>query len=56
MSSPADYGVLLTTVPSRDEAAKIAHLLIDEKLAAKFPYQPAYLPVNRLQDGTMWNW
>ncbi len=29
---------------------------IDEKLAAKHPYQPAYLPVNRLQDGTMWNW
>lgn len=29
---------------------------IDEKLAAKFPYQRAYLPVNRLEDGTMWNW
>ena len=29
---------------------------IDEKLAAKFPYQRAYLPVNRLADGTMWNW
>jgi mannonate dehydratase len=29
---------------------------IDEKLAAKFPYQRAYLPVNRLQDGTMWHW
>lgn len=29
---------------------------IDEKLAAKFPYQRAYLPVNRLQDGTMFNW
>ncbi|MGI9342235.1 MAG: D-mannonate dehydratase ManD [Gammaproteobacteria bacterium] len=29
---------------------------IDEKLAAKYPYQRAYLPVNRLQDGTMWNW
>jgi periplasmic divalent cation tolerance protein len=34
VSSPADYGVLMTTVPSRDEAASIAHLLIDEKLAA----------------------
>ena len=32
MSSPADYGVLLTTVPSRDEAAKIAHLLLNEQL------------------------
>ena len=29
---------------------------IDEKLAAKYPYEKAYLPVNRLQDGTMWNW
>ncbi len=29
---------------------------IDEKLAEKFPYQRAYLPVNRLEDGTMWNW
>jgi mannonate dehydratase len=30
---------------------------IDEKLAANYPYQRAYLPVNRLQhDGTLWNW
>lgn len=29
---------------------------IDEKLAEKYPYQRAFLPVNRLQDGTMWNW
>ncbi|MBD66633.1 MAG: bifunctional D-altronate/D-mannonate dehydratase [Halobacteriovoraceae bacterium] len=29
---------------------------IDEELAAKYPYQPAYLPVNRLEDGTMWSW
>jgi mannonate dehydratase len=29
---------------------------IDEALAAKFPYRPASLPVNRLEDGTMWNW
>jgi mannonate dehydratase len=29
---------------------------IDEKLAARFPYDRAYLPVNRLTDGTMWNW
>ena len=34
MSDPSDYGMLLTTAPSRDEAAKIAKLLIDEKLAA----------------------
>jgi mannonate dehydratase len=29
---------------------------IDEALAAKFPYRPASLPVNRLEDGTLWNW
>lgn len=29
---------------------------IDEALAAKYPYKRAYLPVNRLQDGTMWHW
>ena len=29
---------------------------IDENLAAKYPYKPAYLPVARLEDGTMWNW
>ena len=29
---------------------------IDEEIAARFPYKPAYLPVARLADGTMWNW
>lgn len=29
---------------------------IDERLASKYPYRPAYLPVARLTDGTMWNW
>jgi mannonate dehydratase len=29
---------------------------IDERLAAKYPYKPASLPVARLEDGTMWNW
>ena len=29
---------------------------IDEKLAAKYPYKPAQLPIARLSDGTMWNW
>ncbi len=28
----------------------------DEKLAAKYPYDRAYLPVNRKFDGTMFNW
>ena len=29
---------------------------IDEVLAAKYPYKRAYLPVNRLEDGSMTNW
>ncbi|MCW2496864.1 MAG: bifunctional D-altronate/D-mannonate dehydratase [Jatrophihabitans sp.] len=29
---------------------------IDEVAAATFPYQPAYLPYNRLNDGTMHDW
>ncbi|EJL30135.1 enolase superfamily enzyme related to L-alanine-DL-glutamate epimerase [Caulobacter sp. AP07] len=29
---------------------------IDEALAAQFPYKPASLPVNRLEDGTLFNW
>ena len=29
---------------------------IDEELAAGFPYRPASLPINRLEDGTLWNW
>ena len=29
---------------------------IDEELAAEYPYRPAQLPVNRLEDGTVHNW
>jgi mannonate dehydratase len=29
---------------------------IDERLAEKFPYKRAYLPVCRLEDGTLHNW
>lgn len=29
---------------------------INEELAAKYPYERAYLPVNRLEDGTLFNW
>lgn len=28
----------------------------DEKAAAKYPYKRGYLDVNRLKDGTMWDW
>lgn len=29
---------------------------IDEEKAAQYPYSRAYLPVNRLEDGTLFNW
>jgi mannonate dehydratase len=29
---------------------------IDIEKCKKYPYQKAYLPLNRLEDGTMWNW
>ncbi|RYD26595.1 MAG: bifunctional D-altronate/D-mannonate dehydratase, partial [Lysobacteraceae bacterium] len=29
---------------------------IDETLAADYPYARAYLPVNRLEDGTLFHW
>jgi mannonate dehydratase len=29
---------------------------LDETLAAKYPYSRAFLPVNRLEDGSMFNW
>ncbi|MBU2883969.1 D-galactonate dehydratase family protein [Psychrosphaera sp. B3R10] len=29
---------------------------IDESIAKKYPYKRACLPVNRLEDGTLWNW
>src|SRR5690606_20103193 len=29
---------------------------IDEELAARYPYRQAYLPVNRLEDGTVHDW
>jgi mannonate dehydratase len=28
----------------------------DDAVADSFEYEPAYLPVNRLTDGTMFNW
>ncbi|MCL7752680.1 D-mannonate dehydratase ManD [Polaribacter sp. Z022] len=28
----------------------------DEEAAKKYPYKRSYLPVNRLEDGTLWNW
>jgi len=29
---------------------------IDEREAARFPYERAYLPIAHIEDGTVWNW
>jgi mannonate dehydratase len=29
---------------------------LDEALAARYPYQRAYLPINRKLDGTLTDW
>jgi len=34
VNDPGAYGVMLTTTPTREEAQKLARLLIEEKLAA----------------------
>lgn len=31
-------------------------VIIDEEKAKEYPYNPAYLPTNRLLDGTVWSW
>ena len=28
----------------------------DESLAQEYPYKRSYLPVSRLEDGTLWHW
>ena len=37
-------------------ARSVCGVDIDEKLAAKFPYQRAYLPTVRLMDGSVHDW
>jgi periplasmic divalent cation tolerance protein len=49
----SDYGVLLTTTPGREEAARIAQLLIDEKLAAcvqLLPIESFYVWQGKIQN------
>lgn len=53
MKAAADYGVLLTTTPTRDEAVKLAKLLTDEKLAAcvqLLPIESFYLWQGKTQN------
>jgi periplasmic divalent cation tolerance protein len=40
VSTASDHGVVLTTTPSREEAQRIAKLLIEEKLAACVQLMP----------------
>jgi periplasmic divalent cation tolerance protein len=49
----SDYGVLLTTTPTREEAVKLARLLTDEKLAAcvqLLPIESFYLWQGKTQN------
>ncbi|MGN6763498.1 MAG: bifunctional D-altronate/D-mannonate dehydratase, partial [Leifsonia sp.] len=40
-------------IPGEDPGLGVSY---DEVLADSFPYQAAYLPVNRLLDGSMHDW
>jgi periplasmic divalent cation tolerance protein len=53
VNNPADYGLMLTTTSTRDEAQKIARLLTDEKLAAcvqLLPIESFYLLQGQTQN------
>jgi len=53
VSDPKAYGVMLTTTPTRDEAQKLARLLIEEKLAAcvqLLPIESFYVWQGRTQN------
>ena len=45
-------------IPTINDVAEAAGhgVDIDEKLAEKYPYKRACLPVNRLRDGTLTDW
>ena len=50
----AGLRLLLATIGQRVTILEASTL--DEALAAKYPYQRAYLPVNRKLDGTLTDW
>jgi periplasmic divalent cation tolerance protein len=53
VSDPKAYGVMLTTTPTREEAQKLARLLIEEKLAAcvqLLPIESFYVWQGRTQN------
>jgi len=46
----------LMSVCRVDAQVIVNRVMCKQKLAAKFPYSRAFLPVNRLEDGSMYNW
>jgi mannonate dehydratase len=59
--TPATYEVFPHTYEFRDGYLHVGDapglgVDIDEEVAARYPYRRAYLPLNRLEDGTMHSW
>ncbi len=59
--TPATYEVFPHTYEFRDGCLHVGDASglgvdIDESVAARYPYRRAYLPLNRLEDGTMHSW
>ena len=59
--TPATYEVFPHTYEFRDGYLHVGDapglgVDIDEGVAARYPYRRAYLPLNRLEDGTMHSW
>lgn len=53
--------IFKSTVEIKDGLALISDapglgVEFDEEAAKKYPYKRSYLPVSRLEDGTVWNW
>jgi L-alanine-DL-glutamate epimerase-like enolase superfamily enzyme len=53
-TADGSFGLGDATLNGRELA--VVSYLSDHVLPAQYPYQRAYLPVNRLEDGTMTNW
>jgi L-alanine-DL-glutamate epimerase-like enolase superfamily enzyme len=53
-TADGSFGLGDATLNGRELA--VVSYLSDHVQPAQYPYQRAYLPVNRLEDGTMTNW
>ncbi|MCQ8187479.1 hypothetical protein [Streptomyces rugosispiralis] len=54
-ASGRDVPELLDSIRAHSDAPGLG-VELDTEAAGRFPYQPAYLPVNRLADGTVHDW